>query len=149
MLPAELELELTESCLMENNQVTQRLLVQLKNLGVRLAIDDFGTGYSSMAYLRDFSIDVLKIDRSFLAALGEDPVAEAILRNMVDLAHALNLEIVAEGIETRVQLDIATERQCEYAQGFKLGRPMAASEAVAVMSARQRESNIHLLRPST
>lgn len=149
MLPAELELELTESCLMQNNQVTQRLLVQLKSLGVRLAIDDFGTGYSSMAYLRDFSIDVLKIDRSFLAAVGEDPVAEAILRNMIDLAHALDLEIVAEGIETRVQLDIATERLCEYAQGFKLGRPMSASDAEALMSARQRGNNIHLLRPSS
>ncbi|MEN8178664.1 MAG: EAL domain-containing protein [Pseudomonadota bacterium] len=135
------ELELTETSLMENSQLTQKVLAQFKKLGVRLAIDDFGTGYSSMAYLRDFSIDVLKIDRSFFQSLGEDPAAEAVLRNIVSLAHALELQIVAEGIENRQQLELAEELLCEYVQGYKLGGPIAAAEASVLLASAQAEKN--------
>ncbi len=139
------ELELTETSLMENSRLTQKVLAQFKKLGVRLAIDDFGTGYSSMAYLRDFSIDVLKIDRSFFKSLGNDPSAEAVLRNIVNLAHVLEMQIVAEGIENRQQLSLAVELLCDYAQGYKLGKPLPADEASALLASSQAANNPQFL----
>ncbi len=139
------ELELTETSLMENSYRTHKILEKFKQLGVRLAIDDFGTGYSSMAYLRDFSIDVLKIDRSFFTSLGKDPTAEAIVRNIVNLAHALEMQIVAEGIENMQQLQLVKELLCEYVQGYKLGIPISSVEASALLASDQAQSNPHFL----
>lgn len=141
----EFELELTESSLMENSQLTQKILSQFKKLGIRLAIDDFGTGYSSMAYLRDFSIDVLKIDRSFFKSLGQDPAAEAVLRNIVSLAHALKMQIVAEGVENEQQLGCAAALHCEYVQGDKLGKPMSVEEASMLLASDQTMKNPQFL----
>ncbi len=143
------ELELTETSLMENSRLTQKVLAQFKKLGVRLAIDDFGTGYSSMAYLRDFSIDVLKIDRSFFNSLGNDASAEAVLRNIVSLAHVLEMQIVAEGIENQEQLGLAVELRCEYAQGYKLGKPLPAAEASSLLASSQAAGNPQFLNGSS
>jgi len=118
MDPARLCLEITESVLMEDVGSSVDALLGLKALGVRLAIDDFGTGYSSLSYLRRFPVDIVKIDRSFVAGLGVDPAAEAIVASVVNLAHAIGLEVVAEGVETEEQLVMLRAVGCDAAQGF-------------------------------
>jgi EAL domain-containing protein (putative c-di-GMP-specific phosphodiesterase class I) len=128
--PRSLDLELTESALMDEGDGAAAALCALKRRGVRISIDDFGTGHSSLAHLKDFPVDTLKVDRSFIAALGDDPRDEALLRSIVDLAHALGLSVTAEGIETQEQLDTVIALGCDHAQGFRLGVP-AAPEAIA------------------
>lgn len=128
-LPAEaLELEVTESVLLDRDGRTRDLLFALKDLGVTLAIDDFGTGYSSLSYLRRFPVDVLKIDRSFVHDLGRDPDADALVRAIVGMAQALKLSLVAEGVETPEQAVVLRELGCEAAQGWHFGRPIAAPQ---------------------
>lgn len=122
------ELELIESVLVENTQRTQKILSQLCNLGVRIAIDDFGTGYSSMAYLKDFPVNTLKIDRTFILGYDESDVGKAILKNIVSLANDLNLEIVAEGIETKEQESFVRALGCQIGQGYWFAKPMTAQQ---------------------
>jgi EAL domain-containing protein (putative c-di-GMP-specific phosphodiesterase class I) len=124
--PALVELELTESVLME--QAAMRTLVRLRELGVRLVLDDFGTGYSSLSYLKRFPLDALKIDREFIDGLGVEPEATAIVSAVLSMAQALELDVVAEGVETEAQLAWLRERGCGFAQGFLLGRPVPAAE---------------------
>ncbi|CAN5516441.1 hypothetical protein BH18ACT1_BH18ACT1_03550 [soil metagenome] len=119
-------LEITESLLLEDPLVTSGVLGDLRALGVRLAIDDFGTGYSSLAYLRRFPVDTLKIDRSFVAGLGVDDDSRAIASAIVELAHALGLDVVAEGVEEEHQLAVLIELGCDRAQGFLIPRPQLA-----------------------
>ena len=126
--PSRLCLEITESVLMEDVESSIESLLGLKALGVRLAIDDFGTGYSSLGYLRRFPVDVVKIDRSFVAGLGTDPAATAIVAAVVNLSHALGLCVVAEGVETQEQLVALRALRCDRAQGFHWSRPMAVEE---------------------
>ena len=133
--PAALTLEITEGVVADDAEAAAERLGELKALGVRIAIDDFGTGYSSMSYLRNFPVDVLKIDRSFVAALGEDEEAEAIVGAMTDLAHALGLAVVAEGVETAEQLERLRSMGggCDasggdLAQGYYFARPLPAEE---------------------
>ena len=128
MDPARLCLEITESVLMEDVASSVEALLGLKALGVRLAIDDFGTGYSSLSYLRRFPVDIVKIDRSFVAGLGVDPAAEAIVAAVVNLAHALGLVVVGEGVETQEQLVMLRALGCDRAQGFLWSRPLAAAD---------------------
>ncbi|WP_112262169.1 sensor domain-containing protein [Lentzea terrae] len=123
IVPSTLCLEITENALMRDPAVAGRTLRSLRELGVRLAIDDFGTGYSSLAQLRRLPIDQLKIDRSFVSALGENRDAEAIVGSIVMMAHAVNLTVVAEGVETEEQLDVLRRLNCDKVQGFHLGRP--------------------------
>ncbi|QOY92662.1 EAL domain-containing protein [Massilia sp. UMI-21] len=124
-LPADcLELELTESALIEDIDHTATMLRELKRLGIQLAVDDFGTGYSSLAYLRRFPIDVLKLDRSFVLQQDENVSTIAFVKAFVDMAHALNMAVVAEGVETGEVLDLLRAAQCDQAQGFHLARPM-------------------------
>jgi EAL domain-containing protein (putative c-di-GMP-specific phosphodiesterase class I) len=104
------------------------VLHKIKALGVRIALDDFGTGYSSLSYLHLFPLSTLKIDRSFVANLGVASEAAAITRAVIALGHALGIEVVAEGVETREQLDFLIEEGCSYAQGYMLGRPMPAED---------------------
>jgi len=117
-------LELTETTLMHNVEGTRVRLTRLKALGVRVAIDDFGTGYSSLAYLRQFPIDVLKIDRSFVTGIADTAEAAALLHTMVQLGKALGLETVAEGIENDAQRTHVTAENVDTGQGFLFARPL-------------------------
>lgn len=127
-LPGELlEIELTESVLMSNVHRQSQILEQLKLLGVQIAIDDFGTGYSSMAYLRRLPLDRLKVDRAFVKDLTDQPNDRAIVAAMVALAHSLDLQVIAEGVETAAQRDILAQLGVDELQGYLLGRPMSAT----------------------
>lgn len=122
--PSRLELEITESLLIQDAQSTRTTLDELRALGVRVALDDFGTGYSSLAYLRNFPLNQLKIDRSFVAALQADSSARAIVTAIIQLANALHLETTAEGIESPVEAAILREHGCLLGQGFLFAAPM-------------------------
>ncbi|MFP3403365.1 EAL domain-containing protein [Pseudomonas sp. SIMBA_065] len=128
-LPAHLlEVEITESLLMESQQQACAVLAQLQAMGVATAVDDFGTGYSSLAYLRALPIDHLKIDRAFIKDLPVDDDAVAIACAIIDLGHALGYRITAEGIETQEQYDFLRNAGCDQGQGYLMGRPMPAAE---------------------
>jgi EAL domain-containing protein (putative c-di-GMP-specific phosphodiesterase class I) len=128
--PADLVLEITESGLLERTQRPVSVLRAIKETGVRIALDDFGTGYSSLSYLERFPIDELKLDRGFIARLASGDDDPVLVRAILDMAHALGLLVVAEGIETEEQATVLRELGCERAQGYALARP-AAAEAVA------------------
>ena len=123
---AALTLEITESALMRDPERTVELLAPLQALGVRLAIDDFGTGYSSLAWLQHFRADQLKIDKAFIDTIETSVEAAAIVRTVVELARTLNLETVAEGIETQAQSDLLAQLACDLGQGYLFARPLAA-----------------------
>lgn len=128
-LPAHhLELELTETVVMHNAQWSVSLLEQLKGLGVTLSIDDFGTGYSSLGYLKRFPINKLKIDRSFVSDIPSDSNDTAITQAIIAMTQSLQLEVIAEGIENRQQLEFLTEHGCYLGQGFLLGKPLSSDE---------------------
>jgi EAL domain-containing protein (putative c-di-GMP-specific phosphodiesterase class I) len=122
--PHLLELELTESALIEDIEHSAGILKDLKNLGITLAVDDFGTGYSGLAYLRRFPIDVLKLDRSFVLQQDEGISSFDFIKAFVDMAHALKLSVVAEGVETKDVLDFLRSTSCDEAQGYFLARPL-------------------------
>jgi len=128
--PDALCLEITESALMRDPAAAARTLAALRDLGARLAIDDFGTGYSSLAQLLTLPLDMLKIDRTFVTGLGRSSDAEAIVTSVVAMAHAVDLTVVAEGVEHSDQLDILRRLGCDQAQGYHLGRPVGASDLV-------------------
>ena len=128
--PVSLELEITESSLLRDVEVTVNTLRSLKDLGVRLAIDDFGTGYSALAYLKRLPIDVLKIDQSFICALTTDPADATITEAIVQLAGGLNLTTIAEGVETLEQLLLLGSYGCSRMQGFLFGKPVPADTFV-------------------
>ena len=127
--PTSLVLEVTESALMDDAEAALRVLTELKTLGVQIAIDDFGTGYSSLVYLKRFPVDLIKIDRSFVAGLGRDREDAAIVRSVIDLAHALGIEAVAEGVETEEIWDVLADLGCDSAQGWYASRPLPADRA--------------------
>ena len=131
--PADLVLEITESVLMQDMAGTVARLRELKQLGLRLAIDDFGTGYSSLGYLRQFPVDVLKIDRAFVDGIGEGTEQSAVARAIIGLSDALHLNTVAEGIETAAQLRILQALGCELGQGFYFSRPLMAPAFEALL----------------
>jgi EAL domain-containing protein (putative c-di-GMP-specific phosphodiesterase class I) len=131
---ARLALEITEGVLLEDTPATAETLQALRRLGVRLMLDDFGTGYSSLAYLRRHPLDALKIDRAFVADLGEDGKGDsAIVEAIIGMAKALRMRVVPEGVETAGQLARLTEMGCEFAQGFHLSRPLPAAEIAALL----------------
>jgi EAL domain-containing protein (putative c-di-GMP-specific phosphodiesterase class I) len=125
--PDLLTLEVTESTLMRDTELIARRLRTLKGLGVRIAIDDFGTGYSSLSYLRQFPIDTLKIDQSFVAALDDSPESLAFISTFVELGQLLGIETLAEGIETRGHLEALQGAQCGKGQGFWLSTPVSGA----------------------
>jgi len=134
-LPAHfLELEITEGSLMESGSDVEKKLNALKALGVRLAIDDFGTGYSSLAYLKRFPVDKLKVDQSFVRDIPDNRTGMEITAAVVGLGRALNLEVLAEGVETEVQLAHLRQLGCDTAQGYLFSRPMPASEIADLLS---------------
>jgi EAL domain-containing protein (putative c-di-GMP-specific phosphodiesterase class I) len=126
--PSRLELEVTEGVLIGDAERALAILGELKRHGMRIALDDFGTGYSSLSYLRRFPFDALKIDKSFVQAIGKDAGADAIVRMVIALGHSLNLNVTAEGVETQAQLAHLRELACGTMQGFLLGRPAPAAE---------------------
>src|SRR3954470_20748120 len=128
LAPARLEVEITESIFLEGGDATLRLLHSLRSLGVRVALDDFGTGYSSLSYLQSFPFDKLKIDRSFIQNLLTRDGASAIVRAITELAHALNIETTAEGVEETAQLMELRAHGCSSVQGFLFAEPMTASD---------------------
>lgn len=132
--PACLELELTESILMREVSEAMQILAGLKNLGLSIAVDDFGTGYSSLNYLKQFPIDVLKIDRTFVDGLPSGEQDAQIARAIIAMAHSLNLAVIAEGVETHEQLDFLREHGCDEVQGYLFGRPMPANRFEAQFS---------------
>lgn len=121
-----LQLEITESVLMENAESSAKILQDLKNLGVQLAIDDFGTGYSSLSYLNQFPLDVIKIDQSFVDGVGVSKNSGVIVSAVIGMGNNLKLKVVAEGVENQTQLEFLRERHCEEGQGFYFSRPIAA-----------------------
>jgi EAL domain-containing protein (putative c-di-GMP-specific phosphodiesterase class I) len=135
--PALLELELTETMLMGDHDAVERQLTQLSNLRLSLAIDDFGKGYSSLGYLHRLPISVLKIDRSFVEPLGtahEETRTQAILGAIVTLAHHLQMQVIAEGVETAEQHRILMEMECDFFQGYYFSRPLPAAELTALLT---------------
>jgi diguanylate cyclase (GGDEF)-like protein/PAS domain S-box-containing protein len=131
--PSGLRLEITETSIMEDPEGAAEVLASLRDLGVRLDIDDFGTGYSSLLYLRRFAVDYLKIDRSFVAGIGENQQDDAIVASVIELAHAFDLGVVAEGVETRAQADWLQRMGCDLGQGFLWARPVPAAELPQVL----------------
>lgn len=140
-LPAHrLELEVTESVLIENTDKALDILSSLKKIGVRLSMDDFGTGYSSLGYLRTFPFDALKIDRRFVGDLDHSKGALAIVQAILGLGRALGMQVVAEGVETESQLAVLTADSCDEVQGFYLGRPMTEEALLAFVAERRLAS---------
>jgi diguanylate cyclase (GGDEF)-like protein len=129
LAPASLTLEITETTLMRDTEETVRRLLAIKALGVRVAIDDFGTGYSSMAHLRQFPVDALKIDRSFITGLAHNQEGESLIHTLLQLGKALSIETIAEGIEGQNELSLLQEKQCDGGQGFLFARPLDAEAA--------------------
>jgi EAL domain-containing protein (putative c-di-GMP-specific phosphodiesterase class I) len=133
-----LQLEMTESVLMDDAATTIKILETLKGLGVHLGVDDFGTGFSSLAYLRRFPVDTLKIDRSFVKGLGDDLEDSAIVAAIVSLSDTLGLTTIAEGVETTLQRDCLIGLGCARAQGFLFARPAPAQDAETALEQFRR-----------
>ena len=136
LAPQYLELELTESLLMEQTEATIRTLEQLKVSGVRLVMDDFGTGYSSLSYLRRFAIDKLKIDRSFVSEVTRNSNDAAIVRAIIAMGHSLGVKVLAEGVESLDQLTLIREAGCDEIQGFYVSHPLPAADLAAFLRSR-------------
>jgi EAL domain-containing protein (putative c-di-GMP-specific phosphodiesterase class I) len=137
LCPYQFELELTEGILVSNPTIAKRKLATLKDLGFVLALDDFGTGFSSIGYLRQFPFDILKVDRSFVRDIGINQTANALIQSLVSLGDAMNLDVIAEGIENEDQLRLLRLVQCEYVQGFHISRPVPAAEIDALVAAAE------------
>ncbi len=133
LTPADVELEITESVLMQNDRASLENLAALKRLGVRLAVDDFGTGYSSLGYLKRFPVDTLKIDRSFIRDISRDPEDEAIVKAVVAMAQALHKEVVAEGVETPEQVQFLRQCGCRLVQGYWYSHPVLPDALLALL----------------
>jgi len=133
-----IELELTESAIMSNAESNIEMLVMLKRMGLKIAIDDFGTGYSSLSYLKRFPVDTLKIDTSFVRDIATDNNSAELVRGVIGMAHGLRLNVVAEGVETREQLDYLSRNDCDVIQGFYFSKPLPADDFASMMRTDQR-----------
>jgi diguanylate cyclase len=131
--PCCLELELTENVLMQDAEFADPVLQTLSELGVKLAIDDFGTGYSSLSYLKQFPINTLKIDQSFVHKMIGNPADASIVSAVINLGKTLNLRVIAEGVETPEQQAFLVAQQCDEAQGYYFGRPMVAESFTTLL----------------
>jgi diguanylate cyclase (GGDEF)-like protein/PAS domain S-box-containing protein len=144
--PARVALEMTESVLMRDAEETLSVLRALKDLGVRLHVDDFGTGYSSLSYLKRFPVDAVKVDRSFVDGLANDPEDIAIVAAIISLAHSLGIAVIAEGVETEAQLEALQSMGCELAQGYMFSKAVPADDMARTLldipAARTSEENV-------
>jgi len=142
MPAAQFEIEVTESTLMHDVTLSQNVLNSLRDNGIRVALDDFGTGYSSLAYLRQFTIDILKIDRVFMQNALTSQKDAAIVQAIVELSHLLDIEVVAEGIENVAQVNWLADIGCDYVQGYYFAKPLDEHEAAQFPSHHpQRDPN--------
>jgi EAL domain-containing protein (putative c-di-GMP-specific phosphodiesterase class I) len=139
--PELLEFEITESTLMAHGESTSITLRKLKELGISISIDDFGTGYSNLAYLKRFPVDALKIDIAFIRDLATNVDDAAITAAIINMAHSLRLRVIAEGVETREQLDFLSVHGCDEVQGYLFSRPLPASEIPAMFIQDLRNSS--------
>lgn len=128
-----LELEITESLLIKNRKETNTLLKKIRNIGINISLDDFGTGYSSLSYLMDLELDQLKIDKSFINQLENDSTKENILESIINMAHVLSFDVVAEGVENKNQLDIIKSKNCNYVQGYYYYKPLTFNEIIRIL----------------
>jgi EAL domain-containing protein (putative c-di-GMP-specific phosphodiesterase class I) len=131
------ELEITESVLMDQTEEMVETLLTLKEMGLDISLDDFGTGYSSLSYLKRFPFDKLKIDRSFLIDIATDPDDALFITHIIGLAHGLQMKVVAEGVETEAQCAILAQQGCDQFQGYYFSKPLPASEIVKKLQRRQ------------
>ena len=129
-------MEITESVMMADMELSIRRLTELKELGVRLAVDDFGTGYSSLNYIRRFPVDILKVDKSFIDGVAEAGEASALTAAVIELAGILKLKPVAEGIERSEQLDRLLELECDLGQGFYFAKPLPEGDLESLLGER-------------
>jgi diguanylate cyclase (GGDEF)-like protein/PAS domain S-box-containing protein len=136
--PEMLELEITESVAMQNLEATMETLWKLNGCSIRIAMDDFGTGYSSLAYLKKFPIHLLKIDRSFIKDLEQNPEDQTIVKAIIAMAHALNVDVIAEGVEREEQKELLKAFGCRFAQGFHFSRPLPAREFTSLLARTRR-----------
>ena len=136
--PDRVELELTETIIMQDVKKANDILMRLSSLGIKIAIDDFGTGYSSLSYLKRFPVDRLKIDQSFVREMTSDYNDAEIARAIINLGHSLGLEVISEGVENEAQLNLLREQGCDVIQGFLLGRPMPAEQVLEYIKSSNR-----------
>jgi EAL domain-containing protein (putative c-di-GMP-specific phosphodiesterase class I) len=129
LAPSALMLELTESVLLRRDERIHADLMELRAIGVKLAIDDFGTGYSSLSYLRELPMNVLKIDKSFVDGIGISEQRLALVEGIIRIARTLDLNVIAEGIETEIQRDLLVSMGCQFGQGYLLAMPVEADHA--------------------
>jgi EAL domain-containing protein (putative c-di-GMP-specific phosphodiesterase class I) len=134
LAPKRLELEITETTLLDDNQNTLQALYQLQRMGARIVMDDFGTGYSSLSYLRKFPFDKIKIDRSFVRELPADNDGSAIVRSIIHLANSIGMPTTAEGVETEAQRAYLQSEGCTEAQGYLISRPLPAADLPALFT---------------
>lgn len=144
--PAQLEVEITETSLMENNENVRKVIDELHRRKIKIALDDFGIGYSALSYLANYSFDIIKIDRSFVNGIG-NPNKEAIIRAIIAMSKAMNKQVVAEGIETQAHYQFLIKEGCDYLQGYLLGKPMPTDMATALLQENQREHFANLSIP--
>lgn len=138
-----LKLEITENCILETFTVEAQTLMKLKDSGISLCVDDFGIGYSSLSHLHEFPIDTLKIDRSFVRRMGQDSQHAEVVQTIVTLAHSLNMDVIAEGVETVQQLQQLQELNCEYIQGYLVSQPI---DELAATQLLERDNLLDLAR---
>ena len=134
-----LELEITEGVLVDDYAITEKLLNKVRAIGMSVAIDDFGTGYSSLAYLKKLPLDFLKIDQSFVRDIVSDDNDKAIVRAVIAMAHNLNLGVIAEGVETKEQLDFLSKNACNSVQGYLFSEPIQFNSFVALLEKQKQK----------
>jgi EAL domain-containing protein (putative c-di-GMP-specific phosphodiesterase class I) len=139
--PQFLELELTESLLLSNSDMMFSVLQELKKMGLKLAIDDFGTGYSSLSYLKQFRVNRLKIDCSFIRDIATDSDDAAITAAIISMAKSLNLKVIAEGVETEAQMAFLREHHCDEIQGYYFSKPISTGEVADKLLFARTEQN--------
>lgn len=146
LAPKYIELEITEGALMEDTDRSSEILNELKKRGIQISIDDFGTGYSSLSYLKKFPLDTLKIDQSFVRDVMDDPDDAAIVSAIIAMARSLRLNVIAEGVETREQLNFLAAHGCNEAQGYFLGKPVAAEEFIQFLEKGEESTQLKLVK---
>lgn len=146
--PHSLRLEITETQVMRDLNISMKILYELRQIGVQLSLDDFGTGYSSLTYLQQFSFNHLKIDKSFIKDLASNITSVGIVEAIIKLGHGLGLSVIAEGVEDKLQLDILKRMTCDYAQGYLFSKPISAQDFTANLLHNNTRRNVHRLQIS-